>query len=228
MFTSFGAFWEFPKQNAISTRSLFPPLLGLLNKMAPQWSDNLFLFPTPNKVRASQNERAMPESSNCPSFNKDAMLSPPQMFEQMNTYHHSYLMLLNDSPSYKQCMYCLSFRDSEVWHGLLGTLTLTLSQGSHESVALGCSHLSSEDSTGKDPLPRSLMPLLVGVSLLQIIELRLHFFMSCWTEASFDPLPCGPLHRASHNMELSSLERAGERTRKSTSKSVLTRESSVF
>ena len=62
----------------------------------------------------------MPESSNCPSFNKDAMLNAPQMFEQMNTYHPSYLMLLNDSRSYKQRTYCLNFHDSEVWHGLAG------------------------------------------------------------------------------------------------------------
>ena len=42
------------------------------------------------------------------------------MFEKMNTYHHSYLMLLNESRSYKQRTYCLNFHDSEVWHGLAG------------------------------------------------------------------------------------------------------------
>ena len=48
------------------------------------------------------------------------MLNAPQMFEKMNTYHHSYLMLLNESRSYKQRTYCLNFHDSEVWHGLAG------------------------------------------------------------------------------------------------------------
>lgn len=69
------------------------------------------------------------------------------------------------------------------------------------------------------------MQLSAGVSLLQLVERRLHFFMSCWPEAFFDLLPCGPLHRASHNMELPSSEGARERTRKSASKGVLTGES---
>ena len=67
------------------------------------------------------------------------------------------------------------------------------------------------------------MQLLAGVSFLQLVERRLHFFMSCWPEAFFDLLPCGPLHRASHNMQLPSSEGARERTGKSASKRVLTR-----
>lgn len=122
----------------------------------------------------------------------------------------------------KQHTYSLTVSvDQESGHGLAG------SSGPRSLPGLQSRHgpglQSSQGSTGKDPLPSLLMSLLAGFSSLRIVGP--HFFLSCWLEAFFDSRPYGPLHRASHNMQLPSSEWARERTRKSASKRVLTRES---
>lgn len=79
-------------------------------------------------------------------------------------------------------------------------------QGSHSShraatkMAAGAMVLS-EGLNGEDPLPSSLA---VG---------RIQSLTGYWSEAaSFSSLPCGPLHRAGHNMEMALL-RASKRGR---------------
>lgn len=111
-------------------------------------------------------------------------------------------------------------RGQESGHGLAGSSGPGSLTGLQSRYGPGLE--SSQGSAGKVLLPSLLMSLLAGFGSLWVVGP--HFFLSCWLEAFFDSLPFGPLQRASHTWNcLHQSEQ--ERTRKSASKRVLTRES---
>lgn len=88
--------------------------------------------------------------------------------------------------------------DQESGHGLAGSSGPGSITGLQSRYGPGLQ--LSQGSAGKDSPPRLLILLLAGFSSLWIVGP--HFFMNCWLETFFDSLPYGPLHKASHNMEL--------------------------
>lgn len=78
----------------------------------------------------------------------------------------------------------LSFCGSGIMWGSAGHLWLRVSQG---CTRCGLGLESSQDWTGKDPQPSSLTWLVAGSG---------HH----WLALDISSLPCGPLHKATHNM----------------------------